>query len=162
MGSFLKALKPQPYLLIAVGLAVMPGARGDSVIQLGDTDLSAAAMPNYDANDPGFIELEAQIEALFGPSMPWTTANNLAEIDYWLEIVASLGGGDGFTAGLMDPEFALVFEMEGWSGVFWAEGPPADQSPPYSPEPATLVLLGGGLFFLFGYAAKYLRRRRGG
>ena len=123
-------------LLVMAGLLFADCAKADSITDLEEIESTLALMPNYGANDPGFLELEAEIQGLLGPSMEWTTAGNVATIDYWLSLASSLG-----------ESAALANDI---SGVFALD----DDSGTESPEPATLVLLGGGVFFLIAYAAR--------
>jgi hypothetical protein len=119
-------------LLIATGLLVADFAAADPIITVTDTQSNA--------------ELEAEIEAFFGPSMPWTTAGNLATIDYWLSLVPASADSDS-----LDAELAIVTEEEDASGTLPADTPSDDAASSNlsnNPEPATLVLLGSGLVFL--------------
>jgi predicted O-methyltransferase YrrM len=78
-------------LLVMAGLLFADCAKADSITDLEEIESTLALMPNYGANDPGFLELEAEIQGLLGPSMEWTTAGNVATIDYWLSLASSLG-----------------------------------------------------------------------
>ena len=94
------------------------------------------------------------------PSQPWTSAANIATLNYWLNLVTELGD---------DP--SLLAELYG-SGMI---SPPSLASAPVSqsiqaisedavgnvPEPTTSELLGAGLAFLGLYAAERPRRMRG-
>jgi hypothetical protein len=119
-------------LLIATGLFVADFAAADPIITVTNTQSDA--------------ELEAEIEAIFGPSMPWTTAGNLATIDSWLSLVPASANSDS-----LDAELAIVTEEADASGtlpVDTASGDGSLSNLSNNPEPATLVLLGSGLVFL--------------
>jgi hypothetical protein len=131
-------------LLIATGLLVAGFAAADSIITVTDIE----------SDTP----LDAEIEAIFGASMPWTTAANLATIDYWISLIAPPQDSDSLTA---DPELPIVLAAEDAAGTLSFDTPSGDGSVSATSEPATLVLLGSGLsFILWGATTISSIRRR--
>ena len=130
-------------LLIATGLLVADFAAADSIITVTDIE----------SDTP----LDAEIEAIFGPSMPWTTAANLATIDYWISLIAAPQDSDSLTA---DPELPVVLAEEDAAGTLSFDTPSGDGSVSATSEPATLVLLGSGLFFILWGATTISSIRR--
>src|SRR5580704_3931795 len=81
-------------LLAAAGLLFAGLAAADTITSPADVESST--------------DLEAEIEALFGPYGPfWTTTANVAEIDYLLGIAADSAEGDASAS-----ELAIVLEEE--------------------------------------------------
>jgi hypothetical protein len=128
-------------MLVAAGLFFAGFAAADTIVDPVDITTTT--------------DLEAEIEALFGSSMTWTTAGNVAEIDYWLSLVTSLGGDDT----LLEPELEIILGIQGSSQVSPTGAASTDESPSDNPEPATLVLLGGGLILLWGATTNSSIRR---
>jgi hypothetical protein len=131
-------------VLIATGLLVANFAAADSIITVTDIQ----------SDTP----LDAEIEAIFGASMPWTTAANLATIDYWISLIAAPQDSGSLTA---DPELPVILAEENAAGTLSFDTPAGDASVSATSEPATLVLLGSGLsFILWGATTISSIRRR--
>jgi hypothetical protein len=133
-------------LIIATGLLVANFAAADSIITVTDIESDTA--------------LDAEIEAILGPSMPWTTAANLATIDYWISLISAPQDSDSLMAELTDPELAVVVAEEEASGTLALDTPSGDGSVSATSEPATLVLLGSGLLFILWGATTISSIRR--
>jgi len=90
-------------------------------------------------------------------SQPWTSANNIATMNYWLSLVMELGDNPSllphlYGLGMTDlPAPATQLSQS-----------ESQQSPGNAPEPFTGGLLGGGLALLWFYAAQRARRIRRG
>lgn len=91
----------------------------------------------------------------FDPSNQWTSAANIATMESWLAAAEEIAAGNSaalnqlYDLGLSDPEAAEVYQ------VVTSDSPDQDD---FSPEPATLGLLGGGLAVLGLYTARQVRR----
>lgn len=127
---------------LAGGMLFAGFAAADTIASVADVESELTILANDDPGDPDLTALATEIEEMFGPGQVWTTAGNIAEIDYSLSLVTTLGGGDS----LIEPELQVILDT--------TEAESSDDDTSGTPEPATLVLLAGGLFFLVGYAAK--------
>lgn len=138
MKRFLRSLcrHLRVLLLIATGLLVADFAAADSIITVTDCDSNA--------------QLVLEIENMFGTSPPWTTAANVATIDYWLSLVSDPGDSDSLMAELLEPDLASILAAEDASGTLPLDTSDGDGSASGTSEPATLVLLGSSLFFFMG------------
>jgi hypothetical protein len=93
------------------------------------------------------------------PSQPWTSAENIATMNYWMALVSELGN---------DPSLLAQLQGLGMITTQVAATPPNSQvgsvssqnSPADVPEPLTLALLGGGLLLFASYAGTRVRRIR--
>jgi hypothetical protein len=148
MKRFLRSLcrHLRVLLLIATGLLVADFAAADSIITVTDSDSNA--------------QLVLEIENMFGPSPPWTTAANVATIDYWLSLVSDPGDIDSLMAELLEPDLASILAAEDASGTLPLDASDGDGSESGTSEPATLVLLGSSLFFLLWGATTISSIRR--
>ncbi len=148
MKRFLRSLcrHLRVLLLIATGLLVADFAAADSIITVTDCDSNA--------------QLVLEIENMFGTSPPWTTAANVATIDYWLSLVSDPGDSDSLMAELLEPDLASILAAEDASGTLPLDTSDGDGSASGTSEPATLVLLGSSLFFLLWGATTISSIRR--
>jgi hypothetical protein len=137
------------------GVSVIDDGTGD----LPPSELTGWFFPPSDPNQPFPPEPD--------PSQPWTSAANLATIDYWLSVVVELGN---------DP--SLLQQLYGWGMISSPDLTSTqisqlivtnqqlisqESSTSGVPEPMTMGLLGGGLAFLGLFAAgraRRIRRRR--
>jgi hypothetical protein len=94
---------------------------------------------------------------------PWTSAANLATIDYWLSLVEELGDDPSllqqlYGLGMIDSPVLTPVQI---SQVIESNMQLISQENPGGvPEPVTWALLGGGLTFIGLYAVRRARRIR--
>jgi PEP-CTERM motif len=96
----------------------------------------------------------------FDPSNQWTSADNIATMKLWLDVVEEIGADPSLLStfsgfGEDSAETAAVYQ---WVAADMPAGTHSDTAPDSTPEPATLGLLGGALvmFALSSYVS--LRR----
>jgi hypothetical protein len=99
-------------------------------------------------------DLAIGAESLFGESGTWTTDSNLAALSYYLSLISGAEVDESQVPEILQPLLQIILEEEQASGGLTNDVTPGDQFVADNPEPATLVLLGGALALLCGYAAK--------
>jgi len=135
----------------------------------GTVDLAASEMNGwFFSPDP-----EPPFPTEPDPSQPWTSAANIATMDYWLSLVMELGDDPSLLTQLYglgmitspDPATPPVFTVSSVSQVSPVSELNSQEGPGNVPEPVTRGLLGAGLVFLGLYAGLYpaqrARRTRG-
>jgi hypothetical protein len=133
-------------VLVAWGLFFANPAAADTIIDL--TDLQSGT------------DLSAEIQAMFGTSMFWTTAGNIAEIDALLGISSGAVTDDSQDPDLLYPLLQIVLAEEEASGEVSLDAPAEDALVSDNPEPVTLVLLGGGLILMAAWTVKVYGARQ--
>jgi hypothetical protein len=115
-------------------------------------DDGTGSMPPSDL-EGWFFRLDQQppFPSVSDPSQPWTSAQNIAMLNYWLRLVMDLGD---------NPSLLLGLDGLGMTDSPASSTAVSQQSPGNVPEPLTLGLLGGGLVCLGFYAARRSRRIR--
>jgi hypothetical protein len=103
------------------------------------------------ASTPGLSEADF--------SQAWTSAQNIATLNYWLSLVMELGDDPTLIAGL--DGLGMADSPASAKPQFDEPGPAVSHPSPGSvPEPVTAGLFAGGLLFLGLYAKKRARRTR--
>jgi hypothetical protein len=130
------------------GVADSIGDTDDTVFGSGMTYVPPADLTGwfFDSDAPPAFPVAPD------PSQPWTSAANIATLNYWLGVVSDLGDDPValeqlYTAGMIDAPTA---------GALTYSQTQAEN--PVAPEPAGAALLGAGLLVI-GIVAEARRRR---
>ncbi len=144
-------------LLLTAGLGLVwpPGAPADSVDDSDDTVFGSGMTYVPPADLTGWFfdpDAPAAFPVAPDPSQPWTSAANIATLNYWLGLVSDLGDDSAaleqlYTAGMIDAPTAEALTYS-----------QTEAEDPGAPEPAGFALLGGGLLVI-GIVAQERRRR---
>jgi hypothetical protein len=167
----------RPVWLAGIALAWLLGAKvaaADEIIEIDGVDLTvsdgtvsdttAADLDGWFSNGNTPLPFPAEPD----PSQPWTSAANIATLDYWLSLVMELGDDPSLLSQLYglgmisspDPATAPVSQVSQESLVSQVSQVSGQGTESEVPEPVTLGLFLGGLSFLGLYAAERARRSR--
>lgn len=143
-------------VFLIVGLALVPAASADSLPGSGSSADSSPALPPADLG--GWFS-NGDSEFLFptplDPSLPWTSADNLATISAWQSLIGATQGdpallallvGMGMNSSSNSQMSSILLSVSGQSVTNGSSLPATDVSG--APEPALLGFLGGGAALL--------------
>lgn len=131
---------------------VIGGTADTSALDDGTGDLPAADLSGWFSLDP---QLPFPTEP--DPSLPWTSPENLATLNYWLSLVLELGDDPSLLAQLYG--LGMISSPDPATPVSQVS---SQQTPSNVPEPVTLGLFIGGLALMGLYPAERARRLRNG
>jgi hypothetical protein len=93
-----------------------------------------------------------------GDDPEWTTPGNNELLENLLELITTLGGNSADIAGLYQPGAVFASDAPGLGTPLVTSAITPASQVSNVPEPVTMGLLGGALFFLVGYASRRLRK----